>query len=124
MQDKGIDALYRVAEPQGGYLTTAQALEAGVSRRLLSHYAARGDLERVVYGIYRLHRFPVHRFGDLIATTLWAGSGAAVSHDSALAVYGLGAAMPSVIHITVPRPCRGKRASRSFAKPGRGASAA
>lgn len=109
MQDKGIDALYRIAEPQGGYLTTAQADEAGVSRRLLSHYAARGDLERVAYGIYRLHRFPAHRFGDLIATALWAGPGTAVSHDSALAVYGLGSAMPAVIHITVPRAFRGKR---------------
>ncbi len=104
-----MDALYRIAEPQGGYLTTAQALEAGVSRRLLSHYAARGDLERVAYGIYRLHRFPVHRFGDLIATALWAGASGAISHDSALAVYGLGSAMPAVIHITVPRAFRGKR---------------
>lgn len=109
MRAKGIDALYPIAEPQGGYLTTAQALEAGVSRRLLSHYAARGDLERVAYGIYRLHRFPVHRFGDLIATALWAGPDSAVSHDSALAVYGLGSAMPAVIHITVPRAFRGKR---------------
>ncbi|MCC7363533.1 MAG: type IV toxin-antitoxin system AbiEi family antitoxin domain-containing protein [Dehalococcoidia bacterium] len=108
MLTKGIDALYRIAEPQGGYLTTAQAVEAAVSRRLLSHYAARGDLERVAYGIYRLHRFPVHRFGDLIATALWAGPSAAVSHDSALAVYGLGSAMPAVIHITVPGAFRGK----------------
>lgn len=109
MQDRGMDALYRIAEPQGGYLTTAQALEAGVSRRLLSHYAARGDLERVAYGIYRLHRFPVHRFGDLIATALWAGPDSALSNDSALAVYGLGSAMPAVIHITVPRAFRGTR---------------
>lgn len=109
MQEKGVDALYQIAEPQGGYFTTAQALEAGVSRRLLSHYAARGDLERVAYGHYRLHRFPAHRFGDLIATALWAGPDSAVSHDSALAVYGLGSAMPAVIHITMPRAFRGKR---------------
>lgn len=109
MHDKGIDALYPIAEPQGGYLTTAQAVEAGVSRRLLSHYAARGDLERVAYGIYRLHRFPAHPCGDLIATALWAGPGSAVSHDSALTVYGLGSAMPAVIHITVPGAFRGKR---------------
>ncbi|MCC6958673.1 MAG: type IV toxin-antitoxin system AbiEi family antitoxin domain-containing protein [Dehalococcoidia bacterium] len=109
MQEKGVDALYQIAESQGGYFTTAQALEAGVSRRLLSHYAARADLERVAYGIYRLHRFPAHRFGDLIATALWAGPGSAVSHDSALAVYELGSAMPAVIHLTVPRAFRGKR---------------
>lgn len=63
----------------------------------------------MAHGIYRLHRFPVHRFGDLIATALWAGPGSAVSHDSALAVYGLGSAMPAVVHITVPRAFRGKR---------------
>ena len=39
----------------------------------------------------------------------WAGDGAAASHDTALAIYGLADAMPAVIHITVPRPFRGRR---------------
>lgn len=108
MQMGVLDRLYQAAEPQGGYFTTSQALEAGVSRRLLSLYAARGDIERVAYGIYRLHRFPAHRFGDLIATTLWAGAGSAISHESALTVYELGAAMSVVIHVTVPGAFRGK----------------
>src|SRR5690606_20148722 len=33
----------------------------------------------------------------------------AISHDSALAVYGLGDAMPAVIHLTLPRRFRGRR---------------
>src|ERR1035437_6905385 len=103
MQERGLDTLYGVAEPQGGYFATWQAVEAGVSGRLLSHYATHDDIVRVAHGVYRLRRFPDHRFGDLIATVLWVGGDSAISHDSALAVYGLGAAMPSVIHVTVAR---------------------
>lgn len=108
MQVRGLDTLYTVAEPQGGYFATRQALEAGISKRLLTHYARHEDIMRVAHGVYRLRRFPDHRFGDYIATVLWVGRESAISHDSALAVYGLGAAMPSVIHVTVPRPFRGK----------------
>lgn len=109
MQARGLDTLYDIAEPQGGYFATRQAVEAGISKRLLSHYALQKDIVRVAHGVYRLRRFPDHRFGDLIATVLWVGGDSAISHDSALAVYGLGAAMPPVIHVTVPRLFRGKR---------------
>jgi hypothetical protein len=50
-------------------------------------YTRAGDIERVAHGVYRLVCFPAHRFADLIATALWAGSDSAVSHESALAVY-------------------------------------
>jgi predicted transcriptional regulator of viral defense system len=110
MQTRGLDRLYDQAESQGGYFTTRQAARTGVSTRLLTHYVTAGDIERVGHGVYRLTRFPTHRFGDAIAATLWVGEGSAVSHDSALAVYGLGPAMPVVVHVTVPRPFRGSRA--------------
>lgn len=109
MQERGLDTLYNVAEPHGGYFATRQAVEAGISKRLLSHYALQDDIVRVAHGVYRLRRFPDHRFGDLIATVLWVGRDSAISHESALAVYDLGAAMPSAIHATVPRLFRGKR---------------
>ena len=51
----------------------------------------------------------MHRFGEAIAATLWAGSGSVVSHDSVRAVYGLGPAMPTVVHVSVPRRFRGTR---------------
>jgi predicted transcriptional regulator of viral defense system len=109
MQERGLDSLYSLAEPQGGYFAARQAVTAGISRRLLSHYTTHEDIVRVAHGVYRLRRFPDHRFGDLIATVLWVGGDCAISHDSALSVYGLGAAMPSVIHVTVPRLFRGRR---------------
>ena len=61
----------------------------------------------MAHGIYRLQRFPAQPFEDVIVACLWAGDGAAASHDTALAVYGLTDAMPAVTHITVPRPFRG-----------------
>lgn len=103
--------LVALAARQGGYISTRQAADAGVSRRMLSYYHDRGDLERDSYGIYRVTWLPRHRFGDVIAACLWAGPGsAAASMETALAVHGLSDAMPSSIHVTVPEQFSGRRA--------------
>lgn len=104
-----MDALYALAERQAGYFTAAQAGAAGVSSRALSGRVKRGDLDRVRYGIYRLRRFPHHPHEDVVAACLWAGPDCAASHDTALVVHGLSDAMPPSIHVTVPRPFRGRQ---------------
>jgi len=104
-----IEVLYHLAEPRAGYFTTAQAGDVGVSRQQLSYLARTGSIERVAHGIYRLVRFPAQRFEDVIVACLWADDDAAASHDTALAVYELTDAMPTRIHVTVPRPFRGQR---------------
>lgn len=101
--------LYQLAQPQAGYFTTAQAVKAGVSPRALSGRARRGDIERVRYGIYRLRDFPAQPFEDAAAACLWAGPDSATSHETALAVHGISDAMPARIHVTVPRPFRGRQ---------------
>lgn len=98
-----------LADAHNGYFTTAEATDAGLSRRALSHHATVGTLERVDHGIYRLCVYPASRFEDVIVAALWAGAESAISHESALVVHGLGEAMPPVVHLTVPRPFRGKR---------------
>jgi predicted transcriptional regulator of viral defense system len=98
-----------LADAHAGYFTASEALVAGVSRRVLSHHVVTGTLERVEYGIYRLHRYPAGRFEDLVVVGLWAGADAAISHESALVVFELGEAMAAVTHVTVPRPFRGRR---------------
>lgn len=98
-----------LAEPQAGYFTTAQATEAGVPSRALYQRTRRGDFDHLRYGLYRLHRFPAHPFEDVIAACLWAGGDSAASHETALAVHGISDAMPSAIHITVPRRFRGRQ---------------
>lgn len=104
-----VDALYSVAETQAGYFTTAQAAEAGYSRSLVSHHAAAGNFLRVRRGVYRLSRFPGSGSEDLYVAWLRTGPRAVVSHDSALALYGLSDVLPSEIHLTVPRTSSRRR---------------
>ena len=101
--------LFDVAERHGGYFTTAEALDASISNRVLTHFVGRGVLERVAHGIYRSVAYPSHAHGDLLVAALWAGPGSVVSHESALAAYDVAQAAPPVIHLTVTRPFRGRR---------------
>lgn len=50
--------LGEVAEAHWGLVTTAEALEAGVSRNQLSRLAAAGALTRVIHGVYRMPGSP------------------------------------------------------------------
>ena len=102
-------SFYDLAIGHGGYFTTREASRAGLSYRQLSYHVGSGALERVMHGVYRVAGYPGHPHGDMIAATLWAGDASAVSHDSALAVYGLALAMPPAIHLTVPRSFTGSR---------------
>ena len=103
------EVLYALAEPQSGWLRAADAIAAGVSRQQLARYSESGVLQRSTHGVYRLRDFPAQAFEDVIEACLWAGPEAVASHDTALAVYGLGEAMPASIHITVPHRLRKRR---------------
>lgn len=97
------DQLYRIAESQGGYFTTQQAHQAGFSDERLSYYSKNGLFSRIRRGIYRLTRFPVSRFEDLMVAWLRTGHDSAISHESALALYDLTDVIPAEVHVTVPR---------------------
>ena len=97
------DGLYRIAEPQGGYFTSAQAAKSGFSRKLLWHYQKTHKFLRVAHGIYRLGRFPSSRFEDLFVAWLKCGPKSAISHESALALYDVSDVLPPEVHVTVPR---------------------
>ncbi|MEA3510611.1 MAG: hypothetical protein U9R51_04160 [Actinomycetota bacterium] len=103
----GLQSLYSIAESQAGYFTTAQAADVDVSRRMLSHYATTGSLQRVRYGLYRIARFPPTRYEDIHQALLWVGGTSAASHTTALVVYGLSDAMPSKVHVTTVIPFTG-----------------
>lgn len=103
------EALYRAAEPQGGYFTSAQAAHAGFSRKLLWHYQKTRKLLRIAHGIYRLARFPSSPFEDLFVAWLKCGPQSAISHESALVLYDLSDVLPAEIHVTVPRTASRRR---------------
>ena len=96
-------ALYAVAEAQAGYFTAAEAASSGVGSQLLSHHTRAGTYQRAAHGIYRLTRFPASRFEDLVIAWLRAGPRSAISHTSALALYGLSDIVPGEVHVTIPR---------------------
>ena len=103
------DALYRIAEPQGGYFTSAQAARTGFSRKLLWHYQKTHKFLRVAHGIYRLGRFPSSHVEDLFVAWLKCGPRSAISHESALALYDLSDVLPAQVHVTVPRTASRRR---------------
>ena len=104
------DKLYRIAEPQGGYFTSAQAAQAGFSRKLLWYHQKTGKLLRTAHGVYRLEHFPASPFEDLFVAWLRCGPKSAISHQSALTVYDLSDVIPSETHVTVPRTASRRRA--------------
>ena len=98
--------LYLIAEGQRGYFTTRQAHRAGVSDRLLTHWVGTGRFRRVAHGIYRLRDFPANPREELMIPLLWAGPDSALSHETALELYGLADVLPTTTHLTVPASFR------------------
>jgi predicted transcriptional regulator of viral defense system len=107
--------LYDLAEGQLGYFTAVQARDAGLHPVRLIQLHRHGDIERLSRGVYRLTRYPVLPLGQYMEATLWPqvrrhDAQATVSHESALAIYGLSDVSPAKVHITLPHELRIRRA--------------
>lgn len=110
MPGREYEKILEIAADQFGYATTAQAREEGVSADTLRKMAARGTLERASWGVYRVPTFPASRYAQYMEASLWpAGVRGVVSHQSALALYGLSDVSPSQVHVTVPEAFRIRR---------------
>ncbi len=103
------DLLYQIAENQAGYFTARQAREVGFSWERLSNNAKIGKFIRIAHGIYRLVHFPGSPHEDLFVAWLRTGPKSVISHESALAVYELSDAIPSKVHVIVPRTASRRR---------------
>jgi predicted transcriptional regulator of viral defense system len=99
--------LFDLAAGQAGHFTAAQARALGYSARSLVHHVAAGHLERISRGFYRLVGVPSDPHEDVVAAWLrFSSRGAAVSHDTALALYDLAPSRSHEIHLTLPRAQR------------------
>jgi len=104
-------SIYELAADQLGYFSAAQAREFGVSNMAVVMMERRGTLQRVSRGVYRLVHFPNEPESQYMEAALWPMAGTAVvSHESALALYGLSDVDPARIHITIPLCQRVRRA--------------
>jgi len=106
MKKSTSDRLFDIASQQGGYFTTVQAREAGLSSKLVWYHARSGRFTRVHHGLYRLRHYPPSPYDQIVEAWLAAGKAAIVSHESALSLHGLSNIVPATVHITVPRARR------------------
>jgi predicted transcriptional regulator of viral defense system len=105
-----LERLREVALDQHGFVTTAQALAAGVSDASLAMMVRRGRLARVAHGVYRVPQVPVTQYDPFMLAVLWTGAGeACLSHDTALAAWEISDINPTAIHLTVAKHRRIKR---------------
>jgi len=84
-----------------GLVTTDDARELGLDPAQLRLLAARGKLERTGRGVYRVTALPVVDLLPYAEAVAWAHGPAAISHESALAMRGLGDFNPSRLDLTI-----------------------
>jgi predicted transcriptional regulator of viral defense system len=94
--------LFAVAAEQGGYFTATQAKEAGYSYQAQAHHVYAGNWYRIDRGLFRLAEWVPELHDDLIRWTLWSKNRAVISHETALAVDGIGEFESARVHLTVP----------------------
>lgn len=83
------DQILERAVDQHGYITTRDARELGIDPTQLRLMAARGRLERVTRGVYRVPVLPRSEHDELAEAVAWTLGRGVVSHESALVLHGL-----------------------------------
>lgn len=109
-----IDELLPLAEQNDGLVTAAQARTLGIADSVLARLTQRRKLERVARGVYRIPYFPTDPLSQYREAVLWARAShgpeqVALSHETALGVYGISDVNPARVHLTVPKQARLRR---------------
>jgi predicted transcriptional regulator of viral defense system len=108
------EELASMAEEHDGLVTADQARHSGFTDSVLARLVQRGRIERTARGVYRIPWRNAGRFSQYLEIVLWAKANrgpqeVAISHATALSVYGISDASPDVIHLTVPKTARLRR---------------
>jgi predicted transcriptional regulator of viral defense system len=110
-----MDELYALAEEHDGLLTSKEARALGIRDSVLVRLTQRGRLERMSRGVYRIAHYPADRLAQYREAVLWAQAShhgperVALSHETALILYGISDVNPSRVHLTVPKSARLRR---------------
>lgn len=94
-----------LVEKQQGHVKRTQLLALGLGEDAVDHRLRTGDLVWVHSGVYAVGYRRVEPVALAMAAVLAAGPGAVLSHDSALALFGL-RAWPRQPHVIAPRRVR------------------
>jgi predicted transcriptional regulator of viral defense system len=114
MPSSRFDELVALAEDNDGLVTADQARAEGFADSVLARLVQRGRILRIARGVYRIPYLSPGRFSQYQETVLWAKANrgpdpVAISHATALVVYGISDANPASIHLTVPTSARLRR---------------
>jgi very-short-patch-repair endonuclease len=101
--------LWALVARQHGVVTREQLLDLGFSPQAITHRLSRGRLHPVWRGVYAVGRPELARHGLWMAAVLSCGSEAALSHDSAAALWGIRAHERGAIEVSVPAHLRRRR---------------
>ena len=93
-----------LAERQHGVVTRRQLIALGLSPKAIKHRLANGRLHGVAGGVYAVGRPVLGRHGRWMAAVLSCGHGAALSHESAAALWGIRDREGARIEVSVPAP--------------------
>jgi hypothetical protein len=103
--DKRSRRAWELAGRQHGVVGRRQLLVLGFSKRAIEHRVRYGRLHPVARGIYAVGWPQPTRERRWMAAVLACGNGAALSHRSAAALWGIGAEKPGRIDVSVRRLC-------------------
>jgi hypothetical protein len=109
MSDARSRKAWALAKSQHGIVTRRQLLGLGFSARAIEHRVARGRLHVVMRGVYAVGWPVMSPKRRWTAAVLACGDGAALSHRSAAALWGIAAERSGVIDISVRRRCELRR---------------
>lgn len=109
--DSGAEKSLRdLAVAQSGYFTAAQALQIGYTTEMLGVQVVRGHWIKVERGLFRDAGAPHTDLEAFAKWCTWFGSSAAISHQSAAELHGLGHLYPRFVHLSTvmapPTPTR------------------
>lgn len=96
--DSTLVRLGSIAERRWGLVTTAQAEDAGVSRKQLSRMASAGAIERVAQGVYRMAGAPPQDHEAIYATWLALGGATAPRTETGVAAIVAAGITAAVVH--------------------------
>jgi predicted transcriptional regulator of viral defense system len=98
MADSTQARLGSIAEHRWGLVTTAQAEDAGVSRKQLSRMASAGAIERVAQGVYRMAGAPPQDHEAIYATWLALGGATTPRSRAGLASLVAAGVTAAIVH--------------------------
>ena len=95
-----------------GIVTTKQAAGVGVPAVELRKLAARGALDHLAYGVYRMTEAPTSPYQEQAIALAIAGDGAALADESVLALHQLALVNPRVVKVVSPKRRRASASER------------